>query len=513
LLSQKIMELNYEIQIFQEAILEYKSNEKKAEEDEGDKEEELELGEELAEDAKAKKAVCQPNKININTASFEDLQKIVGIGPSYAQKIISARIFCSLDDLLKVSGIGEKTLQKIKEQGCAYVPVGVCVSSVSTSGGGGGGGSSSAPSPQISLIFPQENPVNKEIEVELSVSNLKNIAYDVKISIEKDGVLSQTCKIYNQEENWQCPDEEGQWQNSLYYLNNVFIGPTFAGDFRLKIKDNESDFRGEADIIVKIRDSQTGTVRTQWQGKINIIDPEKEPLKEYTVTFEVKDGRGEFIEGVEVNLIDFTTGVTDELSVVIFENISVGTYNYTVSKEGYLTASGTVEVVDDNIIREVILEKLLIIDVEQFGTVIHGENAPPPEGWESTGTVFGSTTGTHNRSGSALGAMSVIGGAGGDLISPFFDFSEKENISVSWWFRGTKAAEGGYVIWYYSVSEGEWIEKYRHNIPFIDEEHQEYSVEGIDELNGQSNVRFKWEIFRKGGHNSIDDITITRQSQ
>jgi len=61
------------------------------------------------------------NSIDINTATPEQLDEIIGIGPVMARKIISARPFSSIDDLLKVKGIGEKTLQKIKTQGIACV--------------------------------------------------------------------------------------------------------------------------------------------------------------------------------------------------------------------------------------------------------------------------------------------------------------------------------------------------------------------------------------------------------
>lgn len=59
--------------------------------------------------------------IDINTASLAQLDTLTGIGPKYAQAIIDARPFSSVDDLIRVKGIGEKTLQKIKEQGLAYV--------------------------------------------------------------------------------------------------------------------------------------------------------------------------------------------------------------------------------------------------------------------------------------------------------------------------------------------------------------------------------------------------------
>jgi len=61
------------------------------------------------------------NKININTATLEQLDELTGIGPKYAQAIIDGRPFSSVDDLLRVKGIGEKTLQKIKSQGWACV--------------------------------------------------------------------------------------------------------------------------------------------------------------------------------------------------------------------------------------------------------------------------------------------------------------------------------------------------------------------------------------------------------
>ena len=57
--------------------------------------------------------------ININTADETELQKIRGVGPAIAQRIIDFREqngnFKSIDEIKKVRGIGEKTFEKLKD--------------------------------------------------------------------------------------------------------------------------------------------------------------------------------------------------------------------------------------------------------------------------------------------------------------------------------------------------------------------------------------------------------------
>ena len=58
--------------------------------------------------------------VSINKASSEDLQKVRGIGPSLAERIITYRTtsggFKSLDELKQVRGIGDLKFEKIKNQ-------------------------------------------------------------------------------------------------------------------------------------------------------------------------------------------------------------------------------------------------------------------------------------------------------------------------------------------------------------------------------------------------------------
>jgi competence protein ComEA len=55
------------------------------------------------------------SKIDVNKATTEELDKLSGIGPVYAGKIILGRPYASFDDLVKKSGVPASTLQKIKD--------------------------------------------------------------------------------------------------------------------------------------------------------------------------------------------------------------------------------------------------------------------------------------------------------------------------------------------------------------------------------------------------------------
>ena len=79
-----------------------------------------EIGEEDAEGSGLIGLISEDSsKVDINTATSEELQTLNGVGPATAEKIISYRsdvgYFKNIDELKNVDGIGDKTFDKLKD--------------------------------------------------------------------------------------------------------------------------------------------------------------------------------------------------------------------------------------------------------------------------------------------------------------------------------------------------------------------------------------------------------------
>ncbi len=78
------------------------------------------IGEEGFEGIASSQEQAQEGKVNINTATSEELQTISGIGPSKAEAIVRYReengLFQKIEDITNVSGIGEKTFENLRDK-------------------------------------------------------------------------------------------------------------------------------------------------------------------------------------------------------------------------------------------------------------------------------------------------------------------------------------------------------------------------------------------------------------
>ncbi len=75
---------------------------------------------EISETAESGNQFHNSEKVNINTASWEELTALDGIGDVLAKRIVAYREqngpFSSAEELMEISGIGEKKFQAIREQ-------------------------------------------------------------------------------------------------------------------------------------------------------------------------------------------------------------------------------------------------------------------------------------------------------------------------------------------------------------------------------------------------------------
>ncbi len=70
--------------------------------------------------AAQKAAPATAEKINLNSATAEQLQSLPGIGPATAKSIIEYRTkvgkFNRIEEIINVRGVGEKKFQRIKDR-------------------------------------------------------------------------------------------------------------------------------------------------------------------------------------------------------------------------------------------------------------------------------------------------------------------------------------------------------------------------------------------------------------
>jgi competence ComEA-like helix-hairpin-helix protein len=190
---------------------------------------------------------CEEGQIDINSASLEELQKIVGVGPATAQNIINERPFNSLDDLLRVTYIGEVRLAAIKEQGLA------CVGEIEeeeeeevneSDGAGDEENESDYFGDNLEEIYEEESEEENEEDEEVSISLLTSkLIEESKSPIVLERIsLNPESQNIKKEENTTFSDAKENY--SLYGLIGfcVLIGILFTVKILKNKKYNKNEF-------------------------------------------------------------------------------------------------------------------------------------------------------------------------------------------------------------------------------------------------------------------------------
>ena len=162
-------------------------------------------------------------------------------------------------------------------------------------------------------------------------------------------------------------DTSSETYNVVFTVEDSTTGELLEDvEITLGTQTGETDSQGEVDFNVNPNDydyeisntgyyTQTGSVNVNEDKNIIIeLIPTTSPIETYNVVFIVEDSTtGELLENVEV-ILGTQAGETDFQGEIDF-NVNPDDYSYEISKTGYYTQTGSVEVDEDkNIVIELV---------------------------------------------------------------------------------------------------------------------------------------------------------------
>jgi hypothetical protein len=168
----------------------------------------------------------------------------------------------------------------------------------------------------VNLSIDYDDEVeSEEFNVSIMLYNLKNMKYDIKVYItfeENDTLISQTF--------------DGSWKSSTYYITDAVEGPgSETSEIKMRIKDDYSNFEGDAKINVRIRESETENSVASFEGSITIKKSEvsnRTSSNQGTVSLNlVRDNSSD--RGITSNVIKLnseTTNITKDTKSNIYKS-------------------------------------------------------------------------------------------------------------------------------------------------------------------------------------------------
>jgi len=127
----------------------------------------------------------------------------------------------------------------------------------------------------IDIEFDEKKIINgEEFKIKIKAYNLKSQTYNFKIWIREEDNEEIISDRYGEDN-----DEKEVWKSGNYYIYNLFKG---SGDktksVKLRIRENDEDFKGDAEICFKIQ----GASESEDCESIEILEKEEEVNKNNT---------------------------------------------------------------------------------------------------------------------------------------------------------------------------------------------------------------------------------------
>lgn len=143
----------------------------------------------------------------------------------------------------------------------------------------------------LELEFDYDVKNGDEFDVTIRAYNLENKEYDISAYVYDDNENSPISEAYD--------DYNDKWVSSKYYIDSFFSGPGNKTDeLRLRIKESQRDFYGEARLGVKIRETGGSSYKVKTSEDIDISEAD-EDSEEETSTSSVNNAKEKVINEVE----------------------------------------------------------------------------------------------------------------------------------------------------------------------------------------------------------------------